>query len=77
MSIHPVQTTPVTSRAWASSGTATLCICLDRSLGFLIEQRANGIIDHIGTEPMMTAIPDATCQPLENAITIPISEAWL
>ena len=47
------------------------------SLGFLIEQRANGVIDHIGTEPMMTAIPDATCQPLENGTTITISRAWL
>jgi hypothetical protein len=47
-------TTRATQPALGSCWSAALCIFFNRSLGFSIEQRVNGVIANTDTEPTMT-----------------------
>jgi len=44
MSIRQAEITRATPPVWASGSAATLCIFFNRRVGFLIEQRVNGVI---------------------------------
>lgn len=55
MSIRQAETTRATPPVWGSGSAATLCIFFNRRLGFLFEQRVNGVIaKRLNGSPTMT-----------------------